>query len=450
MEVYHKFETINGTDQFVIYVDYPFEYEFGMDFNSFKENTKSIVNKVKDYATKNLSKVKASTALLVLNGIIIGTVVLSHIINPHLAISASKVGETELFSTLEDEAKKITVIASADAGEDLNASSEDNNSSKDVEKNKDATSNANTSNALKTTTSNSKTNTKSKTNVNSAKVSKTSTSNSNTTVTSYSGTPIKVRLNSGKVITIGLEDYVTGVVASEMPASFHTEALKAQALAARTYALKKTSSGAILSASTSDQVYKTNDELKKMWGNSYDAYYNKVKNAVYATRGEYLTYKGNYIEALYFSTSNGKTEDSVYVWGNSHPYLKSVNCKWDVGVSNFNATKTIPISTVAKKLGVPLSSSSQIKINSRTTGGRVNSITVCGKEFTGVKIRTLLGLRSADFSISVSGNSLVFTTKGYGHGVGMSQYGANGMAKAGYSYSQIVKYFYTGVNISKK
>ena len=444
MEVHHKFETVNGKEQFVIYVDYPFEYEFGMDFNSFKENTKNVVNKIKEYATKNLSKVKASTALLVLNGIIIGTVVLSHIINPHLTISSSNISETKLFSTLEDEAKNVTVIASADADENLNANVDNNTSTEENTQNNTSTNNSNPSKINTTKISNKNTEKSTTTTTN------TSGKTSNSVINTNSGIPIKVRLNSGNIITIGLEDYVTGVVASEMPASFHTEALKAQALAARTYALKKTSSGAILSASTSDQVYKTNDELKKMWGSSYDAYYNKIKNAVYATRGEYLTYKGNYIEALYFSTSNGKTEDSVYVWGNSHPYLKSVDCKWDVGVSNFTATKTIPISTVAKKLGVPLTSSSQIKINSRTTGGRVNSITVCEKEFTGVKIRTLLGLRSADFSISVSGNSLVFTTKGYGHGVGMSQYGANGMAKAGYSYSQIVKYFYTGVNISKK
>lgn len=447
MEVYHKFETINGIEQFVIYVDYPFEYEFGLDFNTLKENTKNVANKVKEYATKNLSKIKASTALLVLNGVIIGTVVLSHIINPHLNISSLNMDKTQLFSTLEDEAKQVTVIASADVNENTNSSTDNNNT---LVENK-ATQNNNTSKVATTSKSTSTSNTtnKNKTNTTNNKTN-TSTSNPSNTVNTNSGTPIKVRLNSGNVITIGLEDYVVGVVASEMPASFHTEALKAQALATRTYALRKTSSGGILSATTSDQVYKTNDELKKMWGNSYSTYYNKVKNAVYATKGEYLTYKGNYIEALYFSTSNGKTEDPIYVWGNSHPYLKSVDCKWDVGVSNFTATKTIPISTVAQKLGVPLTSSSQIQINSRTTGDRVNSITICGKEFTGVKIRTLLGLRSADFSISVSGNSLVFTTKGYGHGVGMSQYGANGMAKAGYSYSQILKYFYTGVNISKK
>ncbi len=412
MEVYHKFETIDGKEQYVIYVDYPYEYEFGLDFNKFKENVSDITNKVKEYVTKKLSEVKNSTALLVLNGVIIGTVVLSRIMNPYLNLDSQKKSEMKLFSTLEDEGKNVAQIAIAQASEDLKENTDEsqnaeNNTTKAITLN-----NSNTNNAKTTNTS-----------------SKTTNTNSNINTTNSSIT-IKLRLNSGNIINIGLEDYVIGVVGGEMPASFNSEALKAQAIVARTYALRKTASGAVLAATTSDQVYKTNDELKKFWGSSYSTYYNKIKDAVNSTRGEYLTYKGNYIEALYFSTSNGRTEDSVYVWGNSTPYLKSVDCPWDVGVSNFNATKTIPISTVAQKLGVPLTSSSQIQINSKTTGNRVNSITVCGKEFTGVQIRTLLGLRSTDFSISVSGNSLVFTTKGYGHGVGMSQYGANGMAKA--------------------
>ena len=163
-----------------------------------------------------------------------------------------------------------------------------------------------------------------------------------------------------------------------------------------------------------------------------------------------MTYNGNYIDAVYFSTSNGRTEDPIYVWSYTQPYLKSVDSKWDIGTTFFNATKTIPKSEISSKLGVNLTSISEITINSLTTGGRVNSVTIAGKEFTGVQIRTLLGLRSADFTVSESGNNIVFTTKGWGHGVGMSQYGANGMANAGYSYSQILKHYYTGISIVKK
>ncbi|MNP09580.1 Amidase enhancer precursor [compost metagenome] len=263
-------------------------------------------------------------------------------------------------------------------------------------------------------------------------------------------TIINLKLNSGNVIKIELEDYIVGVVAAEMPASFNIEALKAQALAARTYALKKTSGGATISASISDQAYKTDSELKSMWGSSYNTYYNKIKGAVTSTKGEYIAYGGKYIDALYFSTSNGKTEDPVFVWGNSVAYLKSVNSPADVGVSTYSSTKTITLSELSAKVGVTLNSSSNIKVLNKTTGNRVKTAVFGTKQLTGVQVRTLLGLRSADFDISINGNNITFTCRGYGHGVGMSQYGANEMGKQGSTYSQIIKHYYTGVSILKK
>ena len=185
-----------------------------------------------------------------------------------------------------------------------------------------------------------------------------------------------------------------------------------------------------------------------MWGNSYNAYYDKVKNAVYSTKGQYLTYNGKYIDALYFSTSNGRTENAENVWSTAYPYLVSVESPWDVGIPSYSGSKSIPMSTIAEKLNVPLTSSSQIKILERTVGNRVKTISICDKKYTGVEIRTIFGLKSADFDISTSGNNIVFTTRGYGHGVGMSQYGANLMAKAGYSYRDILKHYYTGVAIN--
>lgn len=263
------------------------------------------------------------------------------------------------------------------------------------------------------------------------------------------GKIINLKLNNGSVIQISLEDYIIGVVGAEMPASFQTEALKAQAVAARTYALSRTTNGETLTATTSHQVYKTNEQLKATWGASFSTYYNKIKSAVEATKGEYISYNGKYIDAVYFSTSNGKTEDAVNVWGESKPYLKSVDSPWDTKVSSFSSSKTISMSTISSKLGVNLTSASQIVINSTTIGNRVKSITVCGKEFTGVQIRTLLGLRSADFTVTQNGNNIVFSTKGFGHGVGMSQYGANEMAKTGKTYRQILTHYYTGVQITK-
>ena len=234
-----------------------------------------------------------------------------------------------------------------------------------------------------------------------------------------------------------------------MPAEFNSEALKAQAVAARTYALKKSLNNTTLTATTSDQVYKTNDQLKALWKDSFYLYYNKVKSAVVATEGVYMTYNGSYIDALYFSISNGKTEDASFVWGNNIPYLKPVDSSFDTNVSGFSKAKSISMSSISSKLGVNLNSISQINIISKTSSGRINKINICGKEFSGTKIRSLLGLRSTDFSITQSGNNIIFTTKGYGHGVGMSQYGANEMAKKGYTYQQILTHYYTGISINK-
>ena len=315
-----------------------------------------------------------------------------------------------------------------------------NNSSPPTTSNKNTTTNATTSKPVQSTNTNTNNSTT------------TSTPPTNNTPTQSKPTSnekmINVKLASGQIISVGLEEYVIGVVGAEMPAEFQTEALKAQAVASRTYALKRTASGGALSASTSDQTFCTIDQLKAQWGGSFDKYYNKVKSAVNATKGQTLKYNGSYIEALFFSTSNGRTEDSVNVWGNSYAYLKSVDSPWDTNASSFSKEKTISMSEISSKLGVNITSVSQINITGRTVGNRVSNVNICGKDYTGVKLRQLLGLRSADFEVYQSGNSIVFTTKGYGHGVGMSQYGANGMAKAGYSYTQILKHYYTGVTIS--
>ncbi len=467
IRVCHKLEIIDNKKQFVIYADYPFEYEFGLDFNKQKQKVKDVSNSIKEYVKKNLGSIKDATVMLVLNGVIIGTFALSQVLGPN--VKAEKIPENDLVAEVADETQNIVgeEATSQDKlpGDSVEADIEE--AKDNQEKNNNAELDNRLSNRVVATaattsgtgvieTINKKTSTSNSANVSEIKKESSNSNivnsgqtNSNTQVINQ-GQTIKLKLNTGETINIALEDYVIGVVGSEMPALFNSEALKAQSVAARTYALKKTSMGATLTATTSDQVYKTNDQLKAMWGNSYGTYYNKVKNAVLATKGEVMTYNGNYIDALYFSTSNGRTEDPIYVWSYTQPYLKSVDSKWDIGTTFFNATKTISKSEISSKLGVNLTSISEITINSLTTGGRVNSVTIAGKEFTGVQIRTLLGLRSADFTVSESGNNIVFTTKGWGHGVGMSQYGANGMANAGYSYSQILKHYYTGISIVKK
>ena len=260
---------------------------------------------------------------------------------------------------------------------------------------------------------------------------------------------VSVRRSDGRVVSLELEDYVTGVVGAEMPALFNSEALKAQAVIARTYALKANSMGRTLSDNESTQSYKDNGDLAGIWGSNYSPYYSKIKDAVNSTKGIYLTYNGNYIEAVYHSTSNGKTEDSSNVWGNSFPYLVSVDSVYDNSNPSFSISKSFSYSDISSKLGINVSSNTEFNILGYTSGGRVSSISIDGTEFSGVSFRSMLGLRSADFDIVKNDDGVIITTRGYGHGVGMSQYGANGMGKAGYGYRDILLHYYPGISIEQ-
>ncbi|MGJ7920771.1 stage II sporulation protein D [Neobacillus sp. LXY-4] len=254
-----------------------------------------------------------------------------------------------------------------------------------------------------------------------------------------------------------LENYVTGVVAAEMPADFEMEALKAQALTARTYIVKQMISdnrvGLPEGADTADtelhQVYKNETELRNVWKSDYNWKIKKIKEAVTATAGQVLTYNGQPITATFFSTSNGYTENSEDYWSNSFPYLRSVQSPWDKNSPKFSDQKIFTIKEFEAKLGVKLASKSSVgNITEKTAGQRVAKVKINGKEFSGKEIREKLGLKSTDFEWVVKGDNIVITTEGYGHGVGMSQYGANGMASAGKNYQDIVKHYYQGVEIS--
>lgn len=273
------------------------------------------------------------------------------------------------------------------------------------------------------------------------------TSTNNTTNSSVS--EITVYRSNGSVINLNMTDYLIGVVSSEMPASFNLEALKAQSVLARTYALKAKQTGKKLTDTVNTQSYIDIDQMKNKWGNSFNTYYNKIKNAVENTNGEYLSYNGNYIEALYHSTNNGKTESSLDVFGNYYPYLISVSSEYDKNASSYLRTINMPLDTISNKLGLNLNNDSVISILSYTDGGNIKEININGNNFSGKKVRELLGLRSADFDISISDNNVNITTRGYGHGVGMSQYGANGMANAGYGYKDILSHYYPGTTLTK-
>ncbi|MDR4890190.1 stage II sporulation protein D [Fredinandcohnia sp. QZ13] len=265
------------------------------------------------------------------------------------------------------------------------------------------------------------------------------------------------RVSAQKIENVPLEDYVVGVLAKEMPAKFELEALKAQALAARTYVVRHMLSeekigvpdGADVSDTTNHQVYKSIEELKAEWKGDYDWKIKKITQAVKETQGQILTYDGAPIDAQFFSTSNGYTENSQDYYKNEYPYLKSVESPWDVNTEKFHDQVQISVADFEQKLGIKLGSGNDVgKVTARTQSNRVATVEIGGKSFTGREVRETLGLRSTDFSWERKGNNIVIKTKGYGHGVGMSQYGADGMAKDGKSYKEIVSHYYQGVEIS--
>lgn len=270
----------------------------------------------------------------------------------------------------------------------------------------------------------------------------------------YNNKVIRVKRNStGNIEEVPLEDYVIGVVAGEMPASFKIEALKSQAVASRTYVLKKTESNKKdydVEDNTSNQVYIDDAQMKEKWQGNYESNLQKVKEAVSATKGEVILYKNTIIDAMFFSTSNGYTENSGDVFSSNEPYLVSVSSSWDEKESPvFSSTNEFSKKNFLFNLG--LDTNSEIKISNikKTKTGRVKSIMINQKEFTSNEIRKAFSLRSTSFSIEQTSEKIIFHVNGFGHGVGMSQYGANGMAKAGYKYQDILKHYYKDCDIKK-
>lgn len=246
-----------------------------------------------------------------------------------------------------------------------------------------------------------------------------------------------------KNLHLDLEDYVVGVVAGEMPALFQDEALKAQAVAARSYVLSKEKDGNYeVSASTSDQVFLTSYELKEKWQDDYDEYYNKILNAVKETTGEVLTKDNKILKAFYFSMSNGYTENSKDVFGED--LTQSVESPFEASLSNFEIVKEFSKNELLEKLGVD---NLNIENQQISETKHTSSIIIGGKEFSGIEVRKLLNLRSTDFEIKQVGENFNIITRGYGHGVGMSQYGANELAKSGKSYKDILAYYYKNTRL---
>lgn len=278
-----------------------------------------------------------------------------------------------------------------------------------------------------------------------------------------------------RIARVPLEDYVAGVVAAEMPIDFALEALKAQAIAARTYIIRRIveqdlsnmptfknageandPKNAWVTDTIAHQVYITDEQLHKSWGeSSYEKNRSKIKRAIEETKGMILTYENKPINATFFSTSNGYTENSEDYWGVYVPYLRSVPSPWDKQISpKWTQKITMSNKTFLQKLGLNdnLTASTTTTAMSRiqrTEGNRVQKIRIGGKFFTGREVREKLALPSSQFQWKVIGSNVEITTIGYGHGVGMSQWGANGMALAGLSAETILKHYYTGIEIQQ-
>lgn len=261
------------------------------------------------------------------------------------------------------------------------------------------------------------------------------------------------RANSDIIDVVPLEEYIIGVLAGEMPVSFNLEALKAQAVASRSYVMyqmiKNKNNDYDVVDTVMNQVYVDDSYLKQKWGNNYEENINKIKQAVLETAYQYITYNGELAEALFFSTSSGYTENSEDVFVSAVPYLRSVESPYDNISPVFNYTVDYTYDVFCSILGLNYTTKLDIEVISRTETGRVKEIRINEKVFKGSDVAYLLALKSSNFTITEENGKVYIYTKGFGHGVGMSQYGAEGMANLGFKYDEILKHYYTDVEIEK-
>ena len=258
-----------------------------------------------------------------------------------------------------------------------------------------------------------------------------------------------------------LDEYLVGVVLSEMPASFELEALKAQAVAARTFALRQKDNSKhgdcdLCSDSSCCQAWTSKAAIETKLGDSFEYYWKKGEMAVRKTENEVIYYNEKLIDAVYFSCSGGFTEDAIAVWGNDVPYLRSVESPGEENAKVYESKVVISAEEFAR---IIRSEQPEIDLSGnpsgwfgnieRTTGNGVKFIAICGHKFTGIQFRKMFGLKSTCFFVSLTEEGIVFSVRGYGHRIGMSQYGANSMAKQGRTYQEILLHYYTGVEIKK-
>ena len=274
-----------------------------------------------------------------------------------------------------------------------------------------------------------------------------------------------LHMGTGEIEELHLDEYLLGVVSAEMPASYEIDALKAQAIVARTYTIyqiknngAKHEGANICDSYACCQAWISKDERLAKWEEGErEANWQKIVQAVNETSGEIITYDGQPINAFFHSNSGGITESSVNIWGGvEYPYLKSVETSGEDLYSQYNSevvfSKEELLNKIKEKyadIQIDWNSENEIQIQEYTDSGRVRTIKFGNISIAGTEARTILGLKSTNFVITYRDDKIIFTVKGYGHGVGMSQTGADSLAKQGKGYKEIIKHFYTGVEVTK-
>lgn len=266
--------------------------------------------------------------------------------------------------------------------------------------------------------------------------------------------PVLVHRTGDTVVQEDMDDYLVGVLLAEMPWDFEEEALKAQAVVARTYAWKayitggKHEDGSVCTAPSCCQGYRDREAYLQQGGT--EAAVQKIEKAVQSTSGQVLCYDGELIEATYFSCSGGRTEEAAAVWGKDYAYLQAVDSPGEEAAAAYTDTASFSRTELEDKLDIALEGTADAWMGpvTYTEGNGVDTIVLGGKYFTGLEIRQKLALRSTAFSVSGDGELLTFITRGYGHRVGMSQYGADAMAVAGSTYEEILSHYYQGTELT--
>ena len=277
------------------------------------------------------------------------------------------------------------------------------------------------------------------------------------------GTIKLLHKKTGEVEQVNVDDYLCNVVSAEMPADYEIEALKAQAVVARTYTIykinnKKHENADICDDSTCCQAWVDKETRFSRWEESKrESNWEKIQKCIQETQGQIITYQNQPINAFFHANSGGKTELPVNVWGGTGlPYLQVVETAGEEGYKQYESEVELTQDELIEKLktkysdiSIDFSNQEDLKILEYTDSGRVKTVKFGNHEISGVETRTLLGLKSTNFEISKENDKIKFTVKGYGHGVGMSQTGADAMAKQGKNYKEIINHFYSGVEMKE-